>query len=578
MIDIKNTLTQKAPSFFENFPKWFTDGCLFLLRKILRESDINEFLSKNSKLEDFDFIDAALDTLSFTYKTNNKAKELIPSSGRVIIVANHPLGALDALSLIKLVSEVRSDIKIVANDILQNIPNIKNLLLCLDITTKKSLVSDMKRATNWLEHDGALIIFPAGEVSRARPEGITDTKWEGGVLYLSEKTDSPISPIYIKAKNSWFFYAMSSIYKPLAMFLLPREMFAQRGKNLEFIVGESIPASHIESLKINKSSKLKLLKKHLYLVGKGKKGVFETQKTVARAIDKKDIRDEVYTGEFLGETSDGKKIYLCEFEKNTPLLKELGRLREISFRKVCEGSGASRDTDEFDLYYCHIVLWDEAELEIVGSYRVGEGNTIYDAYGAEGFYTSTLFEFSASIEKILPYSIELGRSFVQPKYWGSRALDYLWHGIGAYLLKHPSVRYMFGPVSISALYPKPAAKAIVFVYAKHFPSESIVAPSKNPLVLSNIEKEEFEGIFSADSYEEDFKTLKRYLKNFGLTVPTLYKQYSELCEAGGVQFVSFGVDEAFGYCIDGLIVVDTAKISAAKKQRYITKDIQASSE
>jgi hypothetical protein len=353
--------------------------------------------------------------------------------------------------------------------------------------------------------------------------------------------------------------------------MLPREMFAQRGKSLEFVVGESIPASHIESIKISRSSRLKLLKKHLYLVGKGKKGVFETEKTIARSVDKKELRDEIYGGEFLGETNDGKKIYLCIFEKNTPLLKELGRLREISFRKVGEGSGGCRDIDEFDLYYSHIVLWDENDLEIVGSYRIGEGNTIMDVFGKDGFYTSTLFNFSEALEDVLPHSIELGRSFVQPKYWGSRALDYLWHGIGAYLLKHPQVKYMFGPVSISAQYKKDAAKAIVHVYSKHFPS-TIDAQSKTPLIFSAIEKKEFEEIFNGVSYDEDFKILKRYLKNFGLAVPTLYKQYSELCEDGGVQFCSFGVDEAFGYCIDGFIIVETAKISAAKKQRYILKE------
>jgi len=569
MINIRATLEQKSPNFFERFPVWLTDTGIFLLRALLCESRINDFLRKHSKLEDFDFIDVALDELSFTYKTNNKALERIPSSGRAIIIANHPLGALDALSLIKLVGEVRKDVKVVANDVLLSIPNLKNLILGLDITAKSSLKSDMKAITNHLANDGALIIFPAGEVSRVRPNGIRDTAWESGALYLSEKTGSPITPVYINAKNSWLFYTVSSIFKPLAMFLLPREMFAQKNKSLEFVIGESIPAEHISTLKINKTAKLKLLKKHLYLVGKNKKGIFETQKTIARAVDKKEMRDEIYGGEFLGETSDGKQIYLCDFEKNTPLLKELGRLRELSFRKVGEGTGASRDMDEYDLYYSHIVLWDENDLEIVGSYRIGQGSVIYDAFEAEGFYTSTLFDFAPSMENILPHSIELGRSFVQPRYWGTRALDYLWHGIGAYLVRHPEVRYMFGPVSISGSYPKPAANAIVFVYSKHFPAHHLRAVSKNALIFGNNEREELESIFAAESYEEDFKTLKRYLKNFGLTVPTLYKQYSELCDDGGVQFLSFGVDETFGACIDGLIVVETSKISLIKKQRYM---------
>jgi hypothetical protein len=334
-------------------------------------------------------------------------------------------------------------------------------------------------------------------------------------------------------------------------------------------VGEPILAKTIQETKVSNDMKLKLLKKHLYLIGNGKKGVFETYKNIAMAEDKKNIRDEVYSSEYLGETSDGKKIYLADFEKNTPLLKEIGRLREISFRKVGEGSGMIRDLDEFDLYYRHIILWDEDNMEIVGSYRLGQGREIYEMLGGEGFYTNTLFNYTSEFENILPYSIELGRSFVQPKYWGTKALDYLWHGIGAYLSKYPWVRYMFGPVSISGTYPPAAQNAIVYVYSKHFDAKTCGARSKNEYLLSEQDKAEMVEIFVGETYEEDFRILKRYLKNFGLTVPTLYKHYSELCESGGVSFHSFGIDEDFGGCIDGFIVVNTQKILLAKRQRYM---------
>lgn len=570
MVDVRTMMEQKIPLFFEKTPKIVSNTAIYLLKKLLCEEHINSFLRKNEALEDFDFISSALDELNFTYKTNNKAKEIIPSTGRVIIIANHPLGALDALCLLHFVSEIRKDVKIMANDLLSGVSNLQNLMLSVDVTNKKSLATDLKKATSWLENDGALIVFPAGEVSRVRPNGIKDTKWESGILHLASKCDAPIAPVYVKAKNSWLFYTVSSIYKPFAMFLLPREMYGKYGKTLELVIGESIPAQYIGNLKINKQSKLKLLKKHLYLIGNNKKGIFDTQKTIARGVDKKELRDEVYSGIFLGETSDGKKIYLCDFLKTTPLLKELGRLREIAFRKVGEGSGHSRDNDSFDLYYSHIVLWDEFDMEIVGSYRVGHGYVIYGSLGKDGFYSSTLFNFSSNLEELLPSSIELGRSFVQPKYWGSRALDYLWQGIGAYIVKNPDIRYMFGPVSISGSYPKAASKALAFVYSKHFPAEDLYSPSFNPLALSDSEYQEYSEIFSADNYNDDFKTLKRYLKNFGLTVPTLYKQYAELCDAGGVKFLDFGVDESFGYCVDGLIVVEIDKIIESKRQRYMT--------
>jgi len=569
MINIKTVLMQKFPAIFEKYPQIVSQIVIFFLRTLLREDKINQFLEKNKKLEDFDFIESALEELNFTYKTSNKAKNSIPSTGRTIIIANHPLGALDALCLLKLVGEIRKDVKIVANDILLSIPNIKNLLLGLDITTKKNTIDDIKAIGAWLEKEGAVIIFPAGEVSRVRPNGVRDTKWQIGALKLAQKYNASITPVYIQAKNSMLFYIVSMFYKPLAMFLLPHEMFTKKGKSLEIVVGEPIGAKTLQESKLSKDIKLKLLKKHLYLIGSGKKGVFETQKNIASAEDKKNIRDEIYSSEYLGQTNDGKKIYLSDFEKNTPLLKEIGRLREISFRKVGEGTGMVRDIDEFDLYYRHIILWDEENLEIVGSYRLGQGREIMDTFGSDGFYTRTIFDYTEEFEKILPTSIELGRSFVQPKYWGTKALDYLWHGIGAYLTKYPWVKYMFGPVSISGSYPIDAQKAIVFVYTKHFGAKNLKVHSKNAFTLNGQDSEELSTVFTAETYEEDFKILKRYLKNFGLTVPTLYKHYSELCEKDGVQFLSFGVDKDFGGCTDGFIVVNTAKILLAKKQRYM---------
>jgi putative hemolysin len=140
------------------------------------------------------------------------------------------------------------------------------------------------------------------------------------------------------------------------------------------------------------------------------------------------------------------------YEAAPALMREIGRLRELTFRKVGEGTGRKIDLDEFDQYYQHIVLWDESQLEVVGAYRIAAGDVIYRRLGISGFYTSTLFRFSEEFEKYLPQSLELGRSFVQPNYWNSQALDYLWHGIGAYMAARPQYNYLFGPVSVSNSY------------------------------------------------------------------------------------------------------------------------------
>ena len=122
MVNVREIISSKNPSFFRSYPKLFADVSVSALSKIVKEREINEFLSQNKELEGFDFIDAVLEKLNFTYKFSSRSKENIPSSGKLIIIANHPLGALDALSLIRFVREVRSDVKVVANDLLLSIP------------------------------------------------------------------------------------------------------------------------------------------------------------------------------------------------------------------------------------------------------------------------------------------------------------------------------------------------------------------------------------------------------------------------------------------------------------------------
>jgi hypothetical protein len=249
-------------------------------------------------------------------------------------------------------------------------------------------------------------------------------------------------------------------------------------------------------------------------------------------------------------------------------MKEIGRLREVSFRAVNEGANKKRDLDKYDKYYKHIVLWDEDELEIVGSYRIGEADDINEEYGFDGFYTNTLFKFNKNIEPYLENAIELGRSFVQPKYWGTRALDYLWYGIGAYLRNNPSIKYMYGPVSLSASYPQYAKELMVDFYSNYFGGEKKIVQSRIPFEYETTDIA-LHNPFEFSDYKSDFKVLKSKLKSMDVAVPTLYKQYSELCLDGGIEFHGFNVDPDFSDCIDGFIIVDIRKIKQSKIERYI---------
>lgn len=568
MVDIEKTLSLKYPSIV-HYPVMLRNFVVYLLKSILHQDEINHFLINKESYKGFDFVEAVLEYFNFSYTVSSKDKTHIPSSSRVIIIANHPLGALDALALIALVKEVRSDIKVLANDVLMQIEPLSNLLIPIDNLSGSATKDSIKKIYEALENDEALIIFPSGEVSRAQPTGIKDTKWKKGFLKFAQKTNSPILPVFIDAKNSPLFYTLSMINKKISTFLLAREMFKKRSKVINFKVGEPIAYKTLQKSQFSDAMLIALLKKHLYKISKDKKGIFATQTSIAHPEERKSIRAELKKSTLLGETSDGKKIYLYEHEWGSPLMKEIGRLRELTFRKVEEGTGAKRDVDNFDKHYKHIVLWDEEELELVGAYRIGESNFIKEYFGVEGFYSQTLFEFNPEFEPYLNNAIELGRSFVQPRYWGSRALDYLWQGIGAYLSVNSHIRYMYGPVSLSDIYPKIAKNLIIAFYQLYFPSKKSLVVARNPFFMSRLEKEEALAFFKGDDYKEDFMVLKDQLSQMDLSVPTLYKQYSDLCEDGGISFVDFNVDKDFANCVDSFIIVDITKIKEAKKKRYI---------
>jgi hypothetical protein len=312
-----------------------------------------------------------------------------------------------------------------------------------------------------------------------------------------------------------------------------------------------------------------MLRRHLYRLGKKKSGLFETEKRIAHPESRQALKQELRKGELLGETNDGKKIILADWFPESAVIREIGRLRELSFRKVGEGTGRRRDLDRFDQHYRHLVLWDDEALEIAGAYRLGEGGRILEQRGVEGFYSATLFNYNAPFLRYLEGSLELGRSFVQPRYWGSRALDYLWQGLGAYLRHHTEIRYLYGPVSISAHYPRAARDMLVYFYRHYFGDDEACADSSNPYRLSEQGRVECETVFSGDDYAADLQELKHRLSIYNLAIPTLYKQYTDLCEPGGVRFLDFGVDPDFAGCTDGFILVDLSRVKPGKRKRYI---------
>jgi putative hemolysin len=539
------------------------------LRTLFHESEIQQFEKKYAHLEGFDFIDEVLRYFDFTYKISGRDMERIPCHGRIVIVANHPIGTLDGLALLKLVRKVRPDVKVVANEFLTRFQAYGPVLLPIDNMSGKTPRENLKKISKYLEQEGAVIIFPAGEVSRMSPQGVRDGVWNKGFLRFAKETRSPVLPIYVDGRNSMFFYTLSMVAKPLSTLWLMHEMFKQENNTIEFKVGDKIEYETYAELGLSATEVSQLFRRHLYRIGKNKKPLFETRESIAQPENAQQIRKELQECELLGETTDSKKIYLYHYHSNSAIMREIGRLRELSFRAVGEGTSSHRDIDAYDRNYMHLILWDEKDLEIAGAYRFCDTNLALSTHGIDGIYTSSLFNFNNEMSSYFYRGLEVGRSFVQPKYWGKRSLDYLWFGIGALLSRNPQYRYLFGPVSISNRYSTEAKNLLVYFYRLYFGCANKPAVALNPYVISDDEVTKLESVFCGSDYKQDFLVLKSLLAEKGYSVPTLYKQYAEICEPGGIYFSDFNIDPDFSDCVDGFVIVDTEMAKASKRKRYL---------
>lgn len=578
MLNIEQSITDKFPAFNQQSPM-VRNSTLGILRKLTHEREINAFLAEHQGNRGIDFIDRIFDYFNFSYSISQRERNNIPAQGRVVIIANHPIGSLDGLALVRLVSEVRKDVKIVANDMLMAFEPLHELLLPLDNMTRAAYKQSYKNILQALNNNEAIIIFPAGEVSRASAKGIRDGKWQAGFLHFARKTQAPILPIFISAKNSLLFYSASMIFKPLATALLAHEMFNKHSAEIKFRIGEMIPHHALESDQLADKALIKRLKKYVYKIGKGKTeknnkpAVFVTEKTIAHPEDRAALKKELASAQLIGSTRDDHKMYLCTYHQHPAVLREVGRLREHTFRLVGEGTGSRRDLDKYDHYYRHLILWDEHKLTIAGAYRLGEAHKLIHTKGANALYTAELFQFQPELTPYLEQGLELGRSFVHPDYWGKASLDYLWQGLGAYLQHNPLVRYVFGPVSMSAHYPKELRDLLVFYYSRYYQKNTIqgdaLAEGKHPHEIEEDKLIELQHRFAKLDSNQGFDLLQEEFKKHDCKIPVLFKQYASLYDEGGYHLLAFSVDSEFGNCVDGLFMGDLNAMKTAKRARYL---------
>lgn len=248
-------------------------------------------------------------------------------------------------------------------------------------------------------------------------------------------------------------------------------------------------------------------------------------------------------------------VYCAPTIKIPNILNEIGRLREMTFRAVGEGTNRSIDLDEFDLYYYHLFIWDDDNQRIVGAYRVGKGKDIIDRYGVKGFYINTLFKIRKEMMPILYESIELGRSFVVEEYQRKPfPLFMLWKGILYFLIKNPEYRYLIGPVTISGKYTDVSKELIMkFIRKNHWEGE--LARCIIPRCKYSVETNDPDVDVMVEASGDDISALDKLIGDIEPSsdkLPILLKKYISL----NGRIIGFNIDPKFNMCLDGLLILD----------------------
>jgi putative hemolysin len=342
-IDLETVLEQYAASSWNNVPLTFRLPIVQLLRRILSLDQIENFLNSHPGVRGMNLLDDIFEYLDVSFLVSSREIEHVPATGRVVCVCNHPLGGLDGLVLLKVLLEVRPDVRIVANNVLLALEGLSDLFLPVDIFSGTNTKTDILRIDEALEQNEAVLFFPAAEVSRMSVRGVTDTRWHNGALRFAQRHQAPILPMYVGAKNSAVFYGMSFISKKLSTFLLPHEMLRKNKKPVRLHIGELIPYSAFSQLHAKAATKL--MRKQVETLPLGKKGPFRTERGIARPIERRILRRELDAAMYLGSPAPYKRLYLAEAKGSPSVVREIARLREVTFRYVGEGTGKRLDKD-----------------------------------------------------------------------------------------------------------------------------------------------------------------------------------------------------------------------------------------
>ncbi|OCH57227.1 hemolysin, partial [Vibrio cyclitrophicus] len=383
-------------------------------------------------------------------------------------------------------------------------------------------------------------------------------------------------PIFINGKNSELFYQAGRVHPLLRTALLGRELLNKQATTIAISIGSSIPYSEIKSFE-QEMDIVNYLRLNTYLMSQQDSPntpihapSFDTQ--VIAPIPQEVLAIEINSlPEEMKLLEQGDFEVYCTPSQSIPnLMREIGRVREESFREVGEGSGLACDLDEYDLYYHQLFVWNKTKAELVGAYRLGMVDKLIAEHGLDKLYSRSLFNYNQEFIDTLDNSIELGRSVVSKPYQKSlNSLLLLWKGIAAFVYHHPQYTHLFGPVSISNDYSHNARLLIATTLSIHHYDEqkaNLVSPS-SPLNTSNNVFWQNHLLSSLASVPLLSKVLARMEQGKGL--PVLLRQYLGM----NGKLVCFNVDPSFNDALDGLIVVNLKKVPLKTLGKYMGREL-----
>lgn len=539
-----------------------------VLMSLFQFDKINQLYAKHHHKDSTAFVHGVLNDTGIKYTIQKQDLNNIPKEGGFIIIANHPYGGVEGLILLDALSEIRPDVKIMANFLFNWIEPLKDKFFCVNpFETHKNVYSSfhgLKKAFHYVCSGHPLVIFPAGEVSAYQDDNktITDRTWSNSIMRFIENAEVPVIPVYFHGNNSKLFYFMGRVHPLLRTVKIPSEILNKQNTNVNIRIGNAITVKEQKEFP-DMVKYTRYLRARTYAL----KSSFESEHTrkiqssgqfapISKAIAKDLLALEIVsiTPRYQLFQWQQYSVYCAPSVAIPRITAEIGRLRELTFREVGEGTKQSSDIDEFDSYYHQLFIWDSQCQQIAGGYRVGKGKDIIALYGIKGFYTQTLFRMNKDMLPVLSNAIELGRSFVVKEYQRKpMSLFMLWKGILSLLQKNDSYKFLIGPVSISNSYTKLSQEIIIsYIKKYHFDHQlaRMIKP-KNPFVYKSSD-------IDTDILLErvpNFNKMDQIINDIdpgNPKMPVLLKKYLEL----GGKIAAFNIDAQFSNTVDGFLVLD----------------------